>query len=376
MRFLKGGMFGAVATMVGLIVGAGVLGLPYVMAQAGFFTGLLIMLIVVGLIIVSGLYMGEVVQRTAGKHSLPGLIERYLGKWGKRFLTFFFVFGSYGAMSAYVIASGDLLSVIFGIDIPIILSILFWIICSVAIYFGLRQMETVEKIFSPLKVLLLIVIGVFLFSFIDFGNLASFSFSKLHVPFAVILFALFGLWSIVEMNEELKDKRLLKKSLIWAVAISAVCYLIFSFALVGIMGSDTPQVATTGLEIVGGFGLVLINLFALLAVGTAYVALGYALKEMFIYDYSFKVRKAWGFAVSIPLIMTLIRPTSFIQLLGLTATIGGGMAVVMFLIAHSKAQRRGTLAPSYTMPNNWWLKGALILIFVLATVWEVVGLFL
>jgi len=74
--------------------------------------------------------------------------------------------------------------------------------------------------------------------------------------------------------------------------------------------------------------------------------------------------------------MTLIRPTSFIQLLGLTATIGGGMAVVMFLIAHSKAQRRGTLAPSYTMPNNWWLKGALILIFVLATVWEVVGLFL
>ena len=177
------------------------------------------------------------------------------------------------------------------------------------------------------------------------------------------------------MNEELRDHRQFKKTIIWGIIISAICYLIFTISLVGVMGTSTPEVSTTGLQSLGTAPMILINLFGLLSLLTAGIAVGFALKEMFMYDYKLQRRESWLWVAIVPFIFNIIRPGSFIDMLGLTATIGGGLLVVMMLIIHSKAIKRGKNMPSFTMPNNWWIKGALIAIFVAAAIYEVIHVF-
>ena len=97
----------AIATLTGMVIGAGILGIPYVIAKSGFLTGL-IDLVIIGLaILVLNLYVGEIVLRTKEKHQLTGYAKKYLGKWGKRLMMFSMVFGLYGALIAYTIKEGE-----------------------------------------------------------------------------------------------------------------------------------------------------------------------------------------------------------------------------------------------------------------------------
>src|SRR3989344_6158050 len=96
----------AVATLVGTIIGAGVLAIPYSMKKAGFLTGLLILVVLSIVVLFLFLFVGEIVLRTKGNHQLTGYAEKYLGKKGKLFLMFAMVFGTYGALVAYTIGVG------------------------------------------------------------------------------------------------------------------------------------------------------------------------------------------------------------------------------------------------------------------------------
>ena len=50
--------YGAIATLVGCIIGAGVLGMPYVIAQAGFLTGMLAIVFLGIIVLFVYLYLG------------------------------------------------------------------------------------------------------------------------------------------------------------------------------------------------------------------------------------------------------------------------------------------------------------------------------
>ena len=53
-------LFEAIAIMVGTIIGAGIFGIPYVIYQAGFLTGILLMFIIAAAICLIHLYIGEI----------------------------------------------------------------------------------------------------------------------------------------------------------------------------------------------------------------------------------------------------------------------------------------------------------------------------
>ena len=71
----------AAFTLIGGIVGAGVLGIPYTIAKAGFLYGF-ILIVVLGLVFLTiNLFLGEVILRTKGNHQLTGYATKYLGSW-------------------------------------------------------------------------------------------------------------------------------------------------------------------------------------------------------------------------------------------------------------------------------------------------------
>ena len=89
-------------TLTGTIIGAGILGLPHVFAESGFFIGLFWLIFLGVIIIFVNLYVGEVTLRTKDTHQLPGYSEKYLGLWGKRIMFLALIFGIYSALLAYI----------------------------------------------------------------------------------------------------------------------------------------------------------------------------------------------------------------------------------------------------------------------------------
>ena len=105
----------AVTTLVGTVVGAGILGIPYVIAKTGFLYGALLIILIGLAYVFVNLFVGEIVLRTKKQHQLPGLAEKYLGKKGKKIMFFAMVFGIYSALLAYLIGEGESFShLIFG----------------------------------------------------------------------------------------------------------------------------------------------------------------------------------------------------------------------------------------------------------------------
>jgi len=70
----------AAASLIGTIIGAGIFGIPYVMAKSGVASCFFYFLILGVAVIVLHLLYGEVLLRTKEKHRIIGFTEKYLGK--------------------------------------------------------------------------------------------------------------------------------------------------------------------------------------------------------------------------------------------------------------------------------------------------------
>ena len=121
--------FPAITTLIGTMIGAGILAIPYAVSKSGFFIGLITMFIVALLMILVYLYLGEISLRTKEFHQITGLAGKYLGKKGKYWMFAATVFGIYAALLAYLIAEGQSLSFLFfsNTNYSLQLGIAFWI---------------------------------------------------------------------------------------------------------------------------------------------------------------------------------------------------------------------------------------------------------
>lgn len=383
----------AVATLVGTIIGAGVLAIPYAIQKAGFLTGLLDLVILSAVVIFLHLYVGEVVLRTRGNYQLPGYAERYLGKKGKMLMTFMTASIIYGALTAYMIGVGRSLAAIFGMQNSITLfgmtlsadlffGLLFFAFASTIVYLGLTFIRKSELLMSSIVITIIILICAFIFLKIDISNLASFNISKMFIPYGVILFALAGAVAVPEMKEELvKNKKLLKRAIIIGTLIPIALYALFSLVIVGVCGSLTSEVATIYLG--QRFGIVMTifgNLFATFAMATSFLTLGLGLQEIYNYDYKIKKHKAWALACLIPLVLFLlifffIREEIFYKTIGLT----GGMAMtiegILLVIMFNRAKRRGNRKPEYVVKRSTIVSIVLIALFLLGMTYTILNFF-
>jgi amino acid permease len=342
----------ATAILIGAIIGAGVLGIPYVMAKAGFLTGLLVLAVIGTVVVTVNLCVGEITLRTKGLHQLTGYVGIYLGERGKRLMTIAMVLGNYGALLAYVIGEGRSLAEIFGGN-PWIWSTVFFVVASTILYLGLAAVGASELFLNIIKfgafgIVFLLMVFSFLF---EPSNLSGFDATLLFVPYGVILFACLGAIAIPEMRESLSGGLVhLKKAIIIGTITPLVIYALFAVAVVGVTGAYTTEVANIGIGRLMGFvPLILINIFAILAMATSFIALGFGLKEMFEEDYGMK--KIWAFllTITVPVILILLGIHSFIAILGITGALAGGLEGILLLLTYWKARKHGQRKPEYEL---------------------------
>ncbi|MEW6063130.1 MAG: aromatic amino acid transport family protein [Nanoarchaeota archaeon] len=368
-------VYEAVATLLGVMIGAGIFGIPYVFAHSGFLTGLLTLIIIAFSMTLINLYIGEVTLRTKGNHQLTGYASIYLGKTGKVLMTVSMVFGIYGALLAYIIGEGESLNAIFTFN-PLFYSIVFFGVMSLFVYYGLKAIKESELVMGIIKlsIFLIIFITLFFSGKVNTGNLVGFNLANIFVPFGVVLFAFLATAAIPEMKEELaKKERYLKRALIIGGLIAFFAYMLFAFVIVGVTGQETTEVATVGLaNLLGQKVHVLLNLFAVFAMATAFLGLGLALKEMYIYDYKLNKNLAWFLTCFVPLALFLFGIKSFTRTIAVTGAVSGGIVGVLAIMMAYRAKAVGERKPEYSIPVNGFLSFILVIVFLLAIVYSII----
>ena len=365
----------AIAILVGMIIGAGILGIPYVIAQAGLFWGI-INIIGVGLIVLLVyLYLGEIILRTKGKHQLPGYASLYLGKTGRILMLISMSFVQYGALIAYMFGEGQVLSFIFSGSISlsshIVFSLAFFVIMSTLILFGIKALGKEELFGLGAVIVIVIAIVIYFLPQAQMANFMAFNPNlalRFFFPFGAVLFAYLGFAAVPEMSEILiRKKTVMKKAIIIGAIIPIIIYLLFTITVIGYKGLATPEIATLALG-------KLVSIFAIFTMFTSFLAVGIAQKEIFWYDLKFKHLTSWLLTcipvVIITLAVIFFKLASFIEIISFAGAIGGGLGGILIVLMAIRAKKLGEREPEYKIGIRWWITGLLILLFVLGIAYQ------
>ncbi len=368
--------FEALAVLVGTVIGAGVLGIPYAVAKVGWLVGV-VYLVCLG-ILVMGLHLllGEIVVRTKQPLQIPGLAAKYLGKSGKSWVTFATLFGSYGALLAYLIGEGKVLQALFGGD-AFWWTLLFWLVGSWLVFFGLRVIRKMDLILTLAIFVLVFIITFWSAPVVHWPNLfGEVNWANLFLPYGVILFALQGASAIPQVEDILPgDQKRLRQAILVGGLIPIVVYFLFMTAIVGVTGSATTEVATIGLGgKIGSAAIIIGNLFAFFTMGTCFLNAAIANKRLFEWDYKVDRFNAWLLTVLAPLLLFLLGARSFIGTIEIVGTIFGSLNAIILILIYWQARQKGDLpARRYKIHHALLLSILILLVFVVGAVltfWE------
>lgn len=333
--------------MMGTIIGAGMLGIPYVIARVGIVVGILEIVLIAVAVTYIHLMLGEITLATKESLALPGLARKYLGPFGGVIMACAFLFLTASALTAYSVGSGAVLFELTHFASPSLWGYIFFMIAAGFVALGTRGISRSEVIFVSGLVAILFLILWKSSGHFEYANFFPLSHSSFFLPLGVILFAMGGSATIPELEKILPASgKKIEMAIIAGTLIPAIIYIIFAIVVVGVTGSATTEVATIGLGNRLGKGVLIAgNLFALFAMMTSFLAIGQALTRFFEWDLRFKRMKALCAAMSLPLALLMLGVNDFIKTIGYAGAIGGGIEGVLFVAMFWKARKMGDLAP-------------------------------
>jgi len=372
--------FYAWALVVGTVVGAGIFGIPYALAQSSFYLGILYICVLAFAVTIVHLCLAEITLRTQAKLHLVGYIKKYLGVKAGVLMTFIMVVALPSVLLIYMILGGQFLANIFG-GASYAWSLVFLFLAGSLILVGSRPVPKTDLVMSGLLVLMMILVLIRAWPKICFDNLSSFNLSASFLPYGIVLFSLIGNMAILELKDlfkkEFKTKRggiQMRQVIVLGTLVPALLYIVFALAVVGVSGSQTSTEAIGGLRSFLGQPIVIIvSIFGFLAVFISFMVFARALKKMLYLDY--QISQKWGLALALglPLVAFLAGLRNFIVIIGFTGVLLSGLEVILILLAFLYARRRkkSERQPEMILKIPSWLVYCLIAIFVLGIIYQI-----
>ncbi len=359
----------AVFMITGMTIGAGVLGLPFVVAQVGLKVGLIYIFVLGIVMLFLNLMMGEIAVRTKESLQLPGFAGKYLGKWAKYLLSFTIISSSIGVLLAYIVGEGETLAALLGGD-PMYWSVGFWVVGSLFVMRGLQTIKGIEKVLSILVMAIIAALSFYFLPKMDPGTWSLVDFSKIFLPYGVILFALHATPAVVEAHALLPGSQMhFRRAVMIGTLVPMVLYMLFAAAVVGVGGRATTPVATIGLgAFYGGWVMVVGNLFAALAMGTAFMGMGMALKQTYTWDLKINVWLANALTLVVPLILFVLGLKNFVAILDVVGGVFIGIEAIMIVAICSAARHRGDIdGTRFGLKYFWPIAVPVLIVFSLAS---------
>ncbi len=369
----------ALATLIGMIVGAGTFGIPYVMAQAGFGLGLFYLVALAGIVILVHLCYGEVILRTSGHHRLVGYAEIYLGRRAKALTTFTVLVEYYGSLLAYIILGGEFMKVVFGRWLEgseTLWALIFFALGLGAVFCGLKLISRGEMVMTAFLILVAATLIFKGWPMVNYANFGGLDLGKFFLPYGVILFAMAGSAAIPELRQILRgQEKKLRTTILIGTIIPAIIYFGFAWIVVGVSGLATSEEAISGLVPYFGLWVIYVGaVFGLLAIYTSFITLGLSLKNIFHEDFKLKESASFLLVGVVPLVAYLLGLKSFILVIGFIGAVAAGLDGLLTVLIFLKAKKRGDRQPEYSLAGAKLLGSLLILVFALGLIYQFVYL--
>lgn len=334
------------ALIASATIGAGVLGIPYVVSKVGVGLGLLFIVIIGLLTIGINELVGALTLETHDDLQLVGYVRTYLGEAAGVFMTAVTYVSLFGSLTIYLIGQGEALAAIFGGD-PFTWSLVFFVIGSTLIYVGIKTLKSVEFLLTILILAVILVIAAVSSPHIVGTHITHVSFVHVLLPYGVLLFAFHGTTAVPEVKVLLSHKPDgFKRAIRMAGIFSIIIYSLFAFVVVGVTGPYTTEIATIGLgSAMGDYMLILGNVFAVLAMGTSFLISGLALRDSFHWDYKIPTSVSTLFVCLVPLLVFLFGIREFIALVDIVGGVFVSTIMFMLILAYWRAAKLGHVPP-------------------------------
>lgn len=314
--------------LVGTIIGAGVFGLPAVMAHTGLVGGTLLFFAILSLTISLHLMYTQVVVMDPVKRRLAGYAGHWVGMWAYWLSLASFFFKNTGALLAYIILGGEFLAVIMhGLgwcDAVWFWQVSFWLLGALIVFFGLRIVTRIESELTWLLIGAMLFTIVVLIPFFDWSNLGAWQLSGFWTAFSVMFFSTTAMTVIPDVSDIAnRQKKVLRSGVFWGTIAAGVLSWAFGLSIAlaypGIQGA---------MDIYKAFPPIfwwLIPVVGVLAVSTSFITLSQASKNLLHLDLKIKPGNAWLISITAPMVMYLLTARDFLSTIGF---VGGIFTVI------------------------------------------------
>lgn len=361
------------------------LSLPYA-ARNGGFLALAVALAIAGtLTTISMLYVAEVSLRTSEPLQLSGLAEKYMGQTG-RFLVFAaIVVNSIGALIAYASGSGELVHNIFGAP-PLAGTLIFYALGAYIMWKGLQATGLVEGLITSGMALIITILVTWTIAGpgIELTNLWVLK------PYFIIpimnlaVFTFLAQYVVPEMARGMAETKpeALPKAIIAGMSITAFTLAAVPFAALGLLGTEVTEVVTIAWgEKLGTTAYYMANLFALLAMFTSFLAIGFTAMRN-VLDIFHWPEDGWqrvaatALTVVPPLVIALAGLGGFVSALTYAGGFAGAIMSVVPVLLLRISRKRGDKTPVWQVRgvDNIAVQATIIVVYVAAFIYSVISL--
>jgi tyrosine-specific transport protein len=369
--------------IIGVSIGAGILGLPLEIGLSGLWPALIGLVLVWALMLgVGWIYMYKFINSKEEISDYAMLYQKELGNWAKLINSIAYLFTFYCLMIAFISgASSTIVGIIPSLGkIPYAvkyIDVIFFIIATSVIIYGTEFMSKFNTVliiflFSFFFILLILIFPYFNVSYLSYHKWS-------HIPFEMpILVTAFGYHIVLPIiYKHSKAKNIPKKGLIKILLLGTVIVLFVNILWAIVVLGVLPVTSPSGISITSAYkagvpatvpiarltqnGSIIFFalMFSLIAIITSYIGVGAGVMS-YIKDLTgqyFKRRnRATDILItfSLPLVIVLTYPNLFIKMLNIVGGIG---------IITSFGILPGIMATKQKNPTYIRLLGVLILIF-------------
>lgn len=239
---------GGILLIVGTSIGGGMLALPVVNAQSGFWYSTLMLFLCWSVMTLGAFFILEAnLFLPRGKH-MVSMAQATLGLPGLALAWFSYLFLLYTLLSAYISGGADVLGGLLGkmgLHLPDWqASVLFTLLFGLIVYGGIKQVDYVNRVLMFAKLIAYGLLVLFISPFIQLPHFQFHQFSAL-TSSIMILITSFGFAIIVPNLRDYFDDDLptLRKVVLIGSLIPLFCYIAWDAVIIG----SLPSVGDEGL---------------------------------------------------------------------------------------------------------------------------------
>lgn len=324
------------------------------------------------------LYVAEAAMRTRKPLQVSGLAEHYLGQWGRWLVFIAIIVNGIGTLIAYASGPGDVISNIFGIS-PTLGTLIFSAFDSWVMYRGLHATGAAE---GAITVGMALIIAT-LCGWTIFGP--GIEASNFIVPILnLAVFSFLAQYVVPELVPGMDPAKphVTARALVAGMVVTGFTLALVPFAALGRLGMDVTEVVTIAWgEALGQVAYYLANIFALAAMLTSFLAIGFATMRNILDIFHWEGTNGQrGIAVALttfpPLVISLLGLGGFVAARPYAGGFAGAiMSIIPVMLLHA-SRKKGDRDPGW---NVGWLanpliEGTIIVVYFAAFIYSIVSI--